>query len=79
MTYRVFVIGRSAEEAEEFIRRQNDACWPGCTEFVTVTRTHQLIGLRHPTVVTLDGFVERRDADDFAKLILERGGPWLHR
>lgn len=79
MSYQVYVIGRSAVEAEEFIRQQNDSrSWPDCTEFVTVTNPNQLRGLRHPTVVTLDGFAGRRDADEMAELILNRGGPWLH-
>ena len=79
MTHNVYVIGRTAAEAEEFIRKQNDSrAWPDCTEFVTVTRPEQLLGLRHPTVVTLEGFVQRRDSDQMANLILNSGGPWLH-
>ena len=79
MTYHVWVIGGNANEAEEFIRDQNDSRdWPKDTEFVNVTRPEQLMGVkRGTTVVTLGRFDRHPDVVRFERLISERSLRWI--
>lgn len=77
---RVYVLAGDHEQADEWIRRQNDnPSWPWATEFVNLSRPEQLRSVHCCRVVTTGTAQERADWPEFERLLKERAFTWNER